>query len=220
MLILLLVIVGALCLSAGYLIGVRDIGADDVEAAGTWFGAIATLATVIIAGRVFLSDRLYQDYQVAYDLEREREEKAEENRKQLAQARLVDLKADDQGGSVQWPHRGDVQGTLAWRRYRVIVLGVMNKSEHRITEVQVAISWFPDQTKHFPALDPGQQGASYQIKGYEDLIPEEDLAKFETGSSADRIGFILDHVTLAFTQNDRRWIKRGDAATELDSTPP
>jgi hypothetical protein len=86
MLILLLVIVGALCPSAGYLIGVRDIGADDVEAAGTWFGAIATLATVIIAGRVFLSDRLYQDYQVAYDLEREREEKAEESRKQLAQA--------------------------------------------------------------------------------------------------------------------------------------
>jgi hypothetical protein len=60
-------------------IGMRNIDAAAVEAAGTWFPALVSLGAVVIAARVFLSDKLFQDYQLAADQEREREEQAERN---------------------------------------------------------------------------------------------------------------------------------------------
>lgn len=65
----------------------RNIDAAAVEAAGTWFGALVSLGAVVTAARLFLSDKLFQDYQLAADREREREEQAERDRSLLAQAR-------------------------------------------------------------------------------------------------------------------------------------
>ena len=88
---MLLVLVGALGLSVGYLIGRRDIDAAAWEAAGTWFGALVSFGAVVIAARVFLSDKLFQDYQLAADRERERQEQEERDRYLFVQARLVDF---------------------------------------------------------------------------------------------------------------------------------
>ena len=77
----------------------RNIDAAAVEAAGTWFGALVSLGAVVTAARVFLSDKLFQDYQLAADREREREEQAERDRSLLAKARVVDLHLSISGPS-------------------------------------------------------------------------------------------------------------------------
>ena len=82
-LILLLLGAGSLGLAAGYLVGLSDVEAAHVEAAGTWFGALIGLGTLIVAARVFLGDRLYQEYQ----LESARQAELDRARARAAQAR-------------------------------------------------------------------------------------------------------------------------------------
>ena len=191
-LIMLMVLIGALGLSLGYLIGTRNVDAAAVEAAGTWFGALVTLAAVIIAARVFLSDKLFQDYQLAADRERERDERALRNRSLLAQARMVTIGV----------RHSSADTILA--RPPLTHLVVHNKSEHTMAGVEAVVSVenLPVETPSVDAIYPRTSAALLINEG--DGAPTDDLVKT-----------ILRETTLTFSQNGHKWIKHGEQDTEL-----
>jgi hypothetical protein len=202
-LIMLMVLIGALGLSVGFLIGVRDIDAAAVEAAGTWFGALVSFGAVVIAARVFLSDKLFQDYQLAADREREatdrerqREERADKDRYLVAQARLVDLGLEFTAQSVVAGARPD---------FTEITAVVVNNSHDRINKVRAAHPEFGSSNRPLrEGIDPGNRADFYLTRyGKPADIEGRDLRKF-----------ILAAVTLTFTQNDHKWIKQGEQDPE------
>jgi hypothetical protein len=184
-LIMLMVLIGALGLSVGYLIGLKDVDAAAVEAAGTWFGALVSLGAVVIAARVFLSDKLFQDYQLAADREREREERAERDQYLAGQASQVALDIDVTYGP----------GALTTE----VNLEVRNRSNHTMFRVQVAVPFAEDR---FAEVIHPHKGANFTIYGGDRKL-------------GDLRQDILRETTVTFTQNDRRWIWHAEKATEL-----
>jgi hypothetical protein len=191
-LIMLMVLIGTIGLSVGYLMGVRDINPAAVEAAGTWFGALVTLAAVIIAARVFLSDKLYQDYQLASDA-RERDEEVQRDRRLLAEASLVDFEHHSMSAL------GDDESPWFY-------IYVTNWSHHTITQVRVGHPYWVAKAPDSDELDPGERKgwAISSGRGWLRLVPESDLD-----------GLLLADITVTFIQNDHKWVKRGYKVPEL-----
>jgi hypothetical protein len=90
-------------LGIGYLAGLSDVDATDIETAGIWFVAAAGLAGLLVAARFFLSDQLYHDlrrrFYRDYQLEARRQAALDRAR---ADASLAQQQAALIRTSIEW----------------------------------------------------------------------------------------------------------------------
>ncbi len=163
-----------------------------MEAAGTWFGALVSLGAVIIAARVFLSDKLYQHYQMTAD-EQERAERAEKDRALVNEARRIKFETGE------LPADGIPSND--WIEFRVV-----NNSYHTMSQVRVTHSSFPVDTRPTvftnDEIHPGER-LGLGIKCLEP-VQTHTVEKL-----------IFAEITVTFILNDRRLIKRGLNDPEL-----
>ena len=154
--VLLLLLLGAasIGLAGGYLVGLKHISAAHVEAAGTWFGAFMGLGTLLVAARVFLGDRLYQQYQVETARQTELD-------RATAQAREAQQQADLVGTSIICDSGNNAgAGRTLVLNLRVVVENHSEQpaSEFRYRHVDHAPSWTSWSDLVLPAGKTAQLG--------------------------------------------------------------